>query len=741
MIYGIIATSLTFLLLILSIVGYYLFHLRKEENILKIARYSFYASCILILVQSIMLMYGILNHHFEWSYVFSYSSRDLPLNYLIATFWAGQEGTFLLWSIYGSLYGLFIIKRRKEDEPLVMSFMALIIAFLMLILIKQNPFSYIWDVNPNGFAAGVVPPDGRGLNPLLQNPWMVIHPPILFSGYSSTMILFSFAMAALIRKKHDDWIKTVFPFALFVGLTLGIGIILGGYWAYTTLGWGGYWAWDPVENSSFIPWLITLALIHGIVIQRRHGGMKRVNIFLGLLSFIMVLYGSFLTRSGILSDFSVHSFGETPLVTYLMGFLFLFTGIGIITYAYRVKGVKGNYLDTGFFTRELFMSFGMIFILLLAAFTFVGTSWPLISGIFFDKAESVNLEAYNQFSGPIAIFMGFLIALAPVLSWKRDNIAKLKSVGIHFIITVVLTVLAYIAGIRDLIPLLVTMAAIFVLMVNGQIVYQMVRQKTYAFGGYLAHVGIGLMLVGIITSSVYDVAERVTLPKDEHKEVLGYLVQYRGKESAADGKDKVLLTVNKDRETFARFYWSDYSQAYMVSPSIVYTFLEDLYISPIQILSADDAPGVDKIEIRKYGETKFDNYTFRFIKYEMKSGEHQSAGEHMVIWARLEVLDNYGKSLGEIKPGIRIKGQKQENLPATIPGTQRNVNIDGVSVEQEILRLAVDKTVIKTGEPAKEMLAAEVSRKPLINILWLGTIVLGAGFITAIYNRTQKQKL
>ena len=213
MIYGIIATSLTFILLILSIVGYYLFYLRKEENILKIARNAFYISCILILVQSIMLMYGILNHYFEWTYVFSYTSRDLPLNYLIATFWAGQEGTFLLWSVFGSLYGLFIIKKQKEDEPLVMSFMALIQAFIMLILIKQNPFSYIWDVNPHGFTEGVAPPDGRGLNPLLQNPWMVIHPPILFSGYSSSMILFSFAMAALIRKQHDTWIKSVFPFA------------------------------------------------------------------------------------------------------------------------------------------------------------------------------------------------------------------------------------------------------------------------------------------------------------------------------------------------------------------------------------------------------------------------------------------------------------------------------------------------------------------------------------------------
>jgi cytochrome c-type biogenesis protein CcmF len=382
----------------------------------------------------------------------------------------------------------------------------------------------------------------------------------------------------------------------------------------------------------------------------------------------------------------------------------------------------------------------MIFILLLAAFTFIGTSWPLISGIFFDKPASIDLEAYNKFSSPIAVCIGFLIALAPVLSWKRDNAAKLKSVTTHLIITVILGALAFWGGIRHVIPLLITMAAFFILTINGQIVYQMIKQKSFAFGGYLAHVGIGLMLVGIITSSVYDVAERVTLPKDEDKEVLGYKLKYTGKQDAVDGKDKVLLTIDQHKETYARFYWSDYSQAYMVSPSIVYSLFEDLYISPIQILNGDERQSLDKIELSKNGKTKLDNYTFSFIKYEMESG-HQTGSGDMHIWARIEVADNYGKSLGEIRPGLKVVGKDQENLPDTIPGTDRKVYIDGVSVEKEMLRLAIEKTAVDTKGAGKEMLAVEVSRKPLINILWLGTIVLGFGFITAIYNRTQKQKL
>jgi len=342
MIFGLVLTSVSFIMFIVSIAAYFLYHLRKEEQILPIARYAFYIGSALIGVQAIVLMTGILTHQFEWVYVFSYSSRDLPLHYLIATFWAGQEGTLTLWLMYGSIFGAVIIKSRKGDEPLVMVFMGMIQAFILLILIKKSPFAYVWDVNPIGFAVGAIPPDGNGLNPLLQDPWMVIHPPILFAGYSSTMMIFSFAMAALIRKKHDEWIKSVYPFAIFVTMTLGTGIILGGYWAYTTLGWGGYWAWDPVENSSFIPWLFALALVHGLMIQRRQGGMKRLNLFLALSTFILVLYGSFLTRSGVLTDFSVHSFGISELAQYLVAFLLLFTGIGYITYLFQVKGVKGT---------------------------------------------------------------------------------------------------------------------------------------------------------------------------------------------------------------------------------------------------------------------------------------------------------------------------------------------------------------------------------------------------------------
>ena len=280
MIFGVTLTSLTFISLIICIVSYLLAHYKKDNDLTKLARWAFFTSSGLIFIQASMLMWGILAHQFQWQYIFSYSSRDMSVFYLITTFWGGQEGTFLLWLILGSIYGILLIRKSDKDEKIVMVFMALIQAFIVIILIKKNPFSYVWETRPHQFQIGEIPIDGNGLNPLLQNPWMIIHPPILFTGYSSSMILFAFGMTALVTKDYKNWIKKVFPFSIFVGLSLGTGIILGGYWAYTTLGWGGYWGWDPVENSSFIPWLSSLALIHGLMIQRRKGSLQRTNVFL-----------------------------------------------------------------------------------------------------------------------------------------------------------------------------------------------------------------------------------------------------------------------------------------------------------------------------------------------------------------------------------------------------------------------------------------------------------------------------
>jgi len=737
MIIGVTATALTFIALLISVTSYYLYYNRPDEAHLKvIARTGFYVATVLIFFQAGLLLWGILTHKFDWSYVLSYSSRDLTLYYLVSTFWAGQEGTFLLWLVFGQIYGLIIIRVLKEDEPLVMSFMMLVQAYVVLILIKQNPFAYIWEVNPAAFPVGFIPADGNGLNPLLQDPWMTIHPPILFAGYSSTMIIFAFAMSALIKRNYQNWIKPSYPFALFVNLTLGAGIILGGYWAYTTLGWGGFWGWDPVENSSLIPWLTSLALLHGMIIQRRQGGMRKTNIFLALLSFILVLYGSFLTRSGVLTDFSVHSFGSSEIEIYLIGFILLFIAISLLAFMFRIKEIESQKVQTELVTRESFILFGIILLLLFGFLVFIGTSSPLITSLF-GNPSNVSVNYYNTLAGPIAILMALLIALAPILRWKTDSTDKLKTISIHAALSIVITAGAFFLGMTKVLSLIVFMIAIFSILINGQIALKMWKKKNYRFGGYLTHVGIGFMIIGILISSVYDRSQKITLPKGSEFSVMGYHLQYEGKQPSPDGKDKVKVLVN-NKTLYAKFYWSDYSRAYMVSPAVKNTVIYDLYISPIQIISATDNQfSGDQVVLKKKQQQKYDDYVLEFTGYEMN--QHQMQGGEIHLATVINVYDKGGQLLGTVKPGITMRGEKKDLQAAYLPDTEREINIKGINVDQGTISLVVaKKDAQKDPYAGRELLAVEVTIKPMINLLWLGTVLMIIGFIMSIIQRRKE---
>ncbi len=737
MIIGITATAITLVALTLSIAAYFLYYLRQEPDMLRIGRIGFYTASVLIVFQSVLLMWGILTHHFEWSYVLSYSSRDLSLYYLISTFWAGQEGTFMLWLLLSVVYGFIILRWTREDEALVMLFMNLVMMFIVIILIKKNPFTYVWQANPRIFAPGVIPPDGNGLNPLLQDPWMTIHPPILFAGYSSSMILFAFAMSALIRKKFDSWIDGVYPFALFTAVTLGAGIILGGYWSYTTLGWGGYWGWDPVENASFIPWVTSLVLFHGLIIQRRVGALQKTNLFMALLTFILVLYGSFLTRSGVLTDFSVHSFGSSELNFYLIGFVLFFVVIAVGTLLLRFAEVKGNKVEFTSFSRETFILYGVLVMLVLAILTFVGTSSPIITG-FFGKASNVSIDYYNSLIGPITIVMAVLIALAPVLSWKHDSGARLRKLLWHGIAAAILTIVTFVLGMRDPVSIILAGLTYFMILVNGELVVKMWRRKNYRFGGYLVHVGLGLMIIGIITSSVYDRAQKVTLPMHTDTNVFGYTLTYNGKIPSPDGKDKVDISINH-QTYFAKFYWSDYSQAYMVGPAVKNTFLQDYYVSPIQIIPAEKSwSNTSELELKKGQTVPYKDYLLRFTGYDMNGHQMQAGDVH--IAAIIEVYDTSGKRIDTIKPAMVMRGRDKKNIPAELPDKSYQVMIKGINVENGSLKLAMaGKKGQDTRYAGKELLAVEVSVKPLINVLWLGTVLLVVGFLLALYQVTRSK--
>lgn len=739
MIVGVLAATFTFIFLIISLTSYYLFYKSNQSNLLNIARISFYFASALIFLQTVMLMWGIHTHQFHWQYVFSYSSVDLDAFYLTSTFWAGQEGTFLLWLVFGSIYGFFIIRSKNKDESLIMSFMGLVQAFIAMILIKKNPFTYIWDTFPLQFQFGELPLNGNGLNPLLQDPWMIIHPPVLFIGYSSTMILFSFAVSALIKKNYDEWIEKVLPYGLFVTMILGTGIIMGGYWAYTTLGWGGYWAWDPVENSSLIPWLTSIVFIHGIMIQRKHGGLKRTNIFIALLTFILVLWGSFLTRSGILADFSVHSFSETVINNYLIGFVAFFAAIAFLIFLFKSPKVKSNHVNSALFTRESFMLFGILTILISAVFTFFGTSSPLFTKLIFGESSNVSLEYYNLLNTPVIILVGIFIAIAPILRWKKESAEKLKGIYFHIIAAIIISILAFSFGLRQVIPLIIFAVFNLAILINGEIVFNHIKRKNWGFGGFLAHLGFGLMIVGIVISSVYDVNKKALLSVGEEKNVLGYQLKYTGMKKNAEGKEEAIINIlsgNSQFQAAPNFYWSDYNRGYMRNPSVHNLWLKDLYISPIQVIPAGQNTQGSELTLFKNKPVYFEDYLIEFKGYEI---DRQDMSEPSIYIPAILSINYNGQQI-IINPAIRIENNTKEVLPAKLPMVDREISIKEINVNDNSLKINITDKNDGKHNTNKEMLAIEVTEKPLINLLWLGTFLLIGGMIISIINRVKINK-
>ncbi len=505
------------------------------------------------------------------------------------------------------------------------------------------------------------------------------------------------------------------------------------------LGWGGFWGWDPVENSSLIPWLTSLALIHGIVIQNKQGGMKKTNIFLALTTFILVLYGSFLTRSGVLTDFSVHSFGASEVSQYLLGFVVVFTLISLIFFLIKIPEIKGEKVNAEFFTRENFTLFGVMVLLIFAVLTFVGTSSPIITG-FFGEASNVSTDYYNTLAAPIAMLIALLLAITPVLSWRKNSPEKINSIIIHAVLSVVLGIVIFFLGMKDIESLIITILSLFAILVSSHLVVSMIKKKNYHFGGLLAHLGIGLMIIGIITSSVYDKAVKTTLPLGEKKTIFGYELEYAGRIPAADGKDKVYVKIN-GKDSYAKFYWSEYSRAYMVSPSVRNQILQDLYVSPIQIIPAGGNNNTQDshkhITLEKNKDISWKGYILTLQGYDMNAQAMMGGANDMGIAALIHVINKEKNIDDVIKPLIQIAGNQKKVFQVELPGSPVKIYINGINVENKSLDLAIidpDGNQEKQNGQ-KELLAAEISVKPLINILWLGTVIMVIGFFFSLYHR------
>jgi len=498
----------------------------KKEGWRKNARAAFYAHGLSVLGVVTVLFTIIYQHYFEYHYAYSHSSLHLPSQYMVSCFWEGQEGSFLLWMFWQAILGVMLMRTKHGWEAPVMIVFALVQAFLASMIlgvviplvafkIGSSPFILLRDalsdpifkMNPD-----FIPKDGHGLNPLLQNYWMVIHPPTLFLGFALTLPPFAFCIAGLWQKKYSEWIKPALPWALVGGAILGLGILMGGYWAYETLSFGGYWNWDPVENAVYVPWLVLIASIHVMMTYKNSGSALKASIILNIAVFILILYSTFLTRSGILGDASVHSFTDLGLSGQLLLYLLFFTVAAIVLGAIRWKQIPTTEKEISTYSREFWVFLGATTLCLMGFQVLMPTSIPVYNKIIelfgghSNLAPPANqIEFYSKFQLWFGVAVALISGTGQFFWWKKMDKGKLKKelIAPILISLVVFAIIISIARVYHPGYIVLTLAGIFLIVSNMKVLASVTKVNPTLSGGAISHIGVGMMLIGILFSAGY----------------------------------------------------------------------------------------------------------------------------------------------------------------------------------------------------------------------------------------------
>ncbi|NVM20883.1 MAG: cytochrome c biogenesis protein CcsA [Desulfobacterales bacterium] len=717
----------------------------KKDNIAarNTARLSFVGFAAFVTIASILLMHFILNHDFLYSYVARYSSRDLALEYLVSSFWAGQEGSFLLWVLLASWLGILLMFKARDMEPHVMLIYNLNNFFLMILLIKQSPFKML----------PIAPHDGQGLNMLLQDPWMVIHPPVVFLGYAAFTIPFAYAVAGLWRREYDRWIKPALPWTVFSFVSLGGGIIIGGYWSYKVLGWGGYWGWDPVENASLLPWLAGIALIHGMLLQQASKRLRKTNFVLAAFSFLLVIYCTFLTRSGVLADFSVHSFVDLGITGWLVIFILAFSAISIGLLAARATDIPApeKAETTSYFSREFGFVAAIIIFCLSTVLVGLGTSAPLITRVL-EKASKVSTEFYVDTNLPLGILIVLLLSFVPLLAWGKNSFSKLASKLIWAAIGAIVAAIITLAnGYPGMGVLLLSVFAGAAAGMNLLLAAKLIRKKITISSAAIVHLGVGLMFLGIVSSSAYDRSEKVLLAQGAVQSAMGYEIKFRGPTFSRDGKGVRLhlpLDVKKaDGQFVARpdIYSErnpDGQVKRFVHPHIRRGLISDLYISPVDYEPGEKTTGsANHLHLKKGQKIRFNDYELTFTGFDVSPMMGRKETQNMTVGANI-VVSYRGAEPVTLEPIIMMGRPDNPSSRVRLPGPQdaylRLASIDATQKSIGLVYQGPEPAAEKTAENSPPAVIAEVSIKPGMTLLWFGTFLILAGGCVAIVRRWRK---
>jgi cytochrome c-type biogenesis protein CcmF len=743
-----------------------------QEEFRRIGRIFFVTIFAGMLILSAYQLYNILTHDFRYTYVWGHSSRELSKPLLVATFYAGQEGSFTLWTVLVATIGISLLPyvRKHKYEGEVMAFYGLILVFLTLMLVAKSPFAFVWEsFAKDGVTQGFMPQNGKGLNPLLQNLWITIHPPILFTGFASMSVPFAFAMGALLKRDYHNWISVSLPWVLFGTAVLGFGIMLGGFWAYETLGWGGFWGWDPVENSSLIPWLVAVALVHTMLTQKKTRGLVRTNLVLAIMTFLMVLYSTFLTRSGILGDTSVHSFVDPGLFAYilLLMFIVVFAALGFGILFMRRKDISASKANFNPTSREFALSIGAALTLSSAIIVTIGTSWPIVLEVLKQPKVAIDISYYNKMHLPLVIIVAFVNGASILLRWRSTTAEQFrKSLMIPAGLAIVASGITAAFGVHDPAYLALVFGSFFALFTNTEMAVRLLRAKPQHSGAFISHFGIALLFLGIVATSRYSLTEHISLPQGVAKQAMGYKIMYVGREQVEkDYKDrekyKYYVALEKDGKEHVVapvLYWSDFNkrQSAFLEPGIKWTLTSDMYVSPKAIETEGEAPSAVINKETPVTMPLDSTYTVLLKKFDMSQamGAMQSGAnpDNLRLGAIIEIVhrtpNGTDTSIQALyttfqgKEGIagNVAAQKQE--PYNIPGTkyfiafQRIVaNKENLSKSQAVLAFADSS---KPQTVPREVFTIELSYKPFINLVWGGVIFMVAGFFVAIVRRREE---
>jgi len=573
----------------------------------------------LVTLSALSIIYLLVTGHYEIEYVASVTSNSMPTYLKVTALWGGQAGSLVFWtwlmSAFASAVTLRKWERDREFLPWVVVVALVTLAFfLSLIIFVENPFARLWQI-PSGQTikamlqpAGstlVVQADGHGLNPLLRHPGMIIHPPMLYLGFVSFVIPYAFAMAALITGRTDDrWIRITRRWTLVAWLFLSLGLLLGGRWAYDVLGWGGYWGWDPVEIAAFMPWLTGTAFLHSVMIQEKRGLLKHWNMVLIILTYDLVIFGTFLTRSGVLS--SVHAFAQSAIGPLFFGFIGLTFITSVSLLLHRWNELKADTQMSSLLSREaLFLLNNLLFIGILVV-CFWGVIFPLISELFTGSKVTVGPPFYERATGPLFAGLLFLMGIAPLAAWRHSTAKTLgRAIWKPFIFSAVVLVAVFIGGIHKPAALLGFWLVAFVASVtlyefwrgalarhrkSGEslpvALWHLAGRNRRRYGGYVIHLGVVLMALGIIGMEMFQTETQGTIPQGGSLTLGNYSLKYDSLATwdTADGRNvtRAVVSVYKNNQFVGELHpRKDYyyeSQQPMTIPGVRSTMEDDFYV-------------------------------------------------------------------------------------------------------------------------------------------------------------------